>query len=240
MYAAYLLAFASVALGCTNPDTNSCASFIKSQTATASAFCASFTQTSYTATTGLPSWASNCDNKPKEISKECSCYWQGAGPTSFTTVTSTTSVPVPTTTTGGGGGGGGSCGSAPVNQLVGYGAGVTGGGSGSGTTVTSCSALKSAVAAGGVVRVSGMLSGCGVMDIGSNVSVLGVGSNSGLTNGGGFRIKSQSNVILRNLKLSVPTSKGDLIALDKATRVWIDHCDLSTVGLVGGMSCRWD
>lgn len=243
MYTSYILAFAATALACTNPDSNACASFIKSQAATASNFCATFTQTSYTATTGLPSWASNCNNKPKEISKECSCHWQGAAPTGSSSSIITTSVPVITTatttaaitTSTGNNGGGGTCGSAPVNQLVGYAAGVTGGGSGAGTTVTSCSALGSAVSAGGVVRVSGILNGCGVIDIGSNVSILGVGSNSGLTNGG-FRIKSQSNVILRNLKLSVPTSKGDLVALDKATRVWIDHCDLSSKGIVGGMT----
>lgn len=234
----HLLAFAAAAYGCTNPNSNSCASFMKSQTATASAFCASFTQVTHTATTGLPSWASVCSNKPKEMSKECSCHWQGASPTSTPitsrpgTVTSTSTFSTSTTTSGGGGGGG-SCGSAPVNQLVGYGAGVTGGGSGAGTTVTSCSSLSSAAAAGGVIRINGYLNGCGVIDIASGTSILGVGSGSGMTNGG-FRIRDESNVILRNLKLSVPTSGGDLVSLDGATRVWIDHCDLSSKGMVGG------
>jgi pectate lyase len=238
MHASYLLAFAAVAMGCTNPDSNSCASFIKSQAATASPFCASFTRTTYTASTGLPSWASNCSNKPKEISKECSCHWAGAAPTTFTTTqgsgpTATTTNPGPTTSAGNGGGGGGSCGSSGVSQLVGYAAGVTGGGSGSGTTVTSCSALQSAVSAGGVIRINGFLSGCGIIDLESNTSILGVGSGSGLT-GGGFRIKDASNVIIRNLRFSVAVSKGDLLALDGATRVWIDHNDFSSRGLTGG------
>jgi pectate lyase len=63
---------------------------------------------------------------------------------------------------------------------VGYGQGTTGGGSGSGTTVTSCSALSSAVAAGGVIRVNGILSGCGIIDVRGSTTILGVGANSGM------------------------------------------------------------
>jgi pectate lyase len=77
------------------------------------------------------------------------------------------------------GGGSNSCGSASVNQLVGFGAGTTGGGSGSGTTVTSCSALQSAISKGGVISISGTLSGCGSMRLVSGTTIKGVGSNSG-------------------------------------------------------------
>lgn len=73
------------------------------------------------------------------------------------------------------------CGSASVNQLVGYGAGTTGGGSGSGTTVTSCSALTSALSSGGVIRVSGTLSGCGSLRLVSGTTLVGVGANSGMS-----------------------------------------------------------
>lgn len=71
------------------------------------------------------------------------------------------------------------CGAAPVNGLVGYGAGVTGGGSGSGTTVTSCSALSSAISGGGVIKISGILTGCGILDLAGSTTVIGVGANSG-------------------------------------------------------------
>lgn len=54
----------------------------------------------------------------------------------------------------------------------------------------------------------------------------------GLTDGG-FRIKKVSNVILRNLKMHNPPESADLISLDLATKVWVDHCDLSTVGITG-------
>lgn len=71
MYSYVLLALVPAVLACTNPDTDPCASFMTAQAATASPFCATFTQSSVTATTGLPSWASNCSNKPSAISKEC-------------------------------------------------------------------------------------------------------------------------------------------------------------------------
>ncbi|CAG9988919.1 unnamed protein product [Clonostachys byssicola] len=83
-----------LALGCLNPTSNSCASYIKSNSATASPFCATFTKSSVTATTSLPSWATNCSNKPSMISAECSCHYSG----------SATATTTKTTTTGGGGG----------------------------------------------------------------------------------------------------------------------------------------
>lgn len=94
------------------------------------------------------------------------------------TVTTTQNTAQPTTTSGGGGGGT-TCGSAPVDQNVGYGSGATGGGSGAATTVTSCSAFAAAAANGGVIKISGILSGCGVIDLKGSTTVLGVGSNSG-------------------------------------------------------------
>lgn len=68
---------------------------------------------------------------------------------------------------------------APVDALVGYGASATGGGSGSGTTVTSCSAFTTAAKAGGVIKISGVLDGCGIVDLVSDTSVIGVGAKSG-------------------------------------------------------------
>ena len=71
-----------------------------------------------------------------------------------------------------------SCG-ASVDELVGFGAGTTGGGSGEGTTVTSCSELASAVAAGGVIQVSGTLDGCGVTELSADTTLIGAGADSG-------------------------------------------------------------
>lgn len=121
---------------------------------------------------------------------------------------------------------------APVDQLVGYGAGTTGGGSGSGTTVTSCDALSTALKTGGVIKISGTLSGCGVLRVPANTSLLGVGKSSGLSKGG-FQVRDVSNVIIRNLVIS-PPEKKDAIDIDGSTKIWVDHCDLHSLGLVGG------
>jgi len=87
-----LLGFLPAALGCLDPGSNACASYMSANGATASGFCATFTKSAVTATTGLPSWATNCNNKPSLISKECSCYFTGgaASPTSPTATAKTT------------------------------------------------------------------------------------------------------------------------------------------------------
>ncbi|KAI0143589.1 pectin lyase fold/virulence factor [Xylariaceae sp. FL1272] len=264
-----LAALVSGVLSCTNPDSDACASFMTNQAATASAFCATFTQSAVTATTGLPSWATVCSSKPSALSKECSCAFTGTATTTAATTTATTTKTSTTreqtlskrkdyrsmflrsimsylaqltdlsslvttstkTTTGSGGGSTGSCGS-PNLTLEGYGAGTTGGGSGSGTTVTSCSALSSAAENGGVITISGVLDGCDIIDLVGDTTVLGSGSQSGLTNGG-FRIKEQSNVILRNLYFHDPPEGKDLVEIQYSTQVWIDHCDFSTEGITG-------
>ncbi|KAH8664673.1 pectin lyase fold/virulence factor [Xylariales sp. PMI_506] len=233
-----LLVLLPAVLGCTNPDTDPCASFMSASAATASSFCATFTQSVVTATAGLPAWATYCSDKPSAISKECSCAFTGTGGVTTTTTKATTTKavttgqtvstktftsPVSTSTE--------AC-TSPDFDLVGYAVGTTGGGTGTGTTVTTCAELEDAIAGEGVITIDGILDECGVIDIGSDTTIIGVGSNSGLTNGG-FRIKEQNNVILRNLKLHVAPESDDLIQLQYSTNVWIDHCDLSTLGIVG-------
>ncbi|MCX4999725.1 polysaccharide lyase family 1 protein [Streptomyces longwoodensis] len=111
---------------------------------------------------------------------------------------------------------------------VGFGAGTTGGGSASAVTVSTLDAFKTAVSGGTakVVKVNGLISLSGQVDVGSNTTVLGVGSSSGFT-GGGLRLKKVSNVVLRNLNLSKPVST-DAITVQASTKVWIDHNSLSS------------
>ncbi|KAH7165440.1 pectin lyase fold/virulence factor [Dactylonectria macrodidyma] len=287
-----LLAMLPAVLGCANPLNNECASYMANNAATASAFCATFTQSVVTATADLPSWASACSYKPKHISKECSCHFtagavqatataapvetdvvatspsveepvetdaaattpsveepvQTAIATTLDTVVASSAAasnvvdtpastvadtPVSTETSGSGSGTDGStCGSAAVDELVGYGDGTTGGGSGSGTTVTSCSELESAISAGGVITISGILSGCDILELSSDTTIIGSGADSGLT-GGGFRLKAVENVILRNLKMNDPPEGKDLIDIEESTYIWVDHCDLSAEGITG-------
>ncbi|MGW5237207.1 pectate lyase family protein, partial [Streptomyces nodosus] len=77
-----------------------------------------------------------------------------------------------------------------------------------------------------VVKVSGLISLSGQVDIGANTTVLGVGSSSGFT-GGGLRLKNVSNVVVRNLNLNKAVGT-DSITVQASTKVWIDHNTLSS------------
>ncbi|MFJ7966389.1 polysaccharide lyase family 1 protein [Streptomyces sp. NPDC096324] len=107
---------------------------------------------------------------------------------------------------------------------VGFGAGTTGGGGATAVTVTTLAAFKTAVTGdtAKVVKVSGLISLSGQVDIGSNTTVLGVGSASGFT-GGGLRLKKVTNVVVRNLNISKPVAPADGITVQASTKVWIDH-----------------
>ncbi|HWB37235.1 MAG TPA: LamG-like jellyroll fold domain-containing protein [Rugosimonospora sp.] len=126
-------------------------------------------------------------------------------------------------------GGGGSTG------LVGWatqGGGTTGGAGGATVTVTSYDALvaEAKSTATETIRVSGLFTCSEDVRVAANKSILGVGSGSGLV-GCGINIRDVSNVVVRNMNISkVPAGNGngDAIHIDGATRVWIDHNDLSS------------
>ncbi|GAA3093219.1 pectate lyase [Streptomyces rectiviolaceus] len=92
----------------------------------------------------------------------------------------------------------------------------------------SLAAFKAAVDGDGakVVKVDGLISLSGQVDIGSNTTVLGVGSASGFT-GGGLRIKEATNVVVQNLNISKPLAPADGITVQESTKVWIDHNSFS-------------
>ncbi|MFC4470667.1 polysaccharide lyase family 1 protein [Streptomyces xiangluensis] len=117
---------------------------------------------------------------------------------------------------------------AAESAPIGFGAGATGGGSATPVTVSTLAAFKTAVTGGSakVVRVNGLISLSGQVDIGSNTTVLGVGSASGFT-GGGLRIKEATNVVVRNLNISKPAKPSDGITVQESTKVWIDHNSFS-------------
>jgi pectate lyase len=115
--------------------------------------------------------------------------------------------------------------SAAPFDLVGWatqGGGTTGGGNASPVTVTSSSALISAMQASGpaVIRVSGSIAISGMQKVAANKTIIGVGSGAAIT-GGGLNISNVSNVIVRNVNF-----RGwgdDAINVQYSTRVWIDH-----------------
>ena len=111
---------------------------------------------------------------------------------------------------------------------VGFGAGTTGGGSAAAVTVSTLDAFRTAVtgSAAKVVKVNGLIPLSGQVDVGSNTTVLGVGSSSGFT-GGGLRLKKVTNVVVRNLNISKPLAPADGIEVQASTKVWIDHNSFS-------------
>ena len=143
----------------------------------------------------------------------------GGSPTTTTPSSTTTSTPAPTTTTTTRPPSGGS---GPVGWAT-QGGGTTGGGSAAPVTVTSASALSSAVSCSGVVRVSGTISCSGMLRVASNVSILG---NPGASIVGcGFTVVGASNVIVRNLAFR--GWNDDAINVESSQRVWVDHNSFS-------------
>ncbi|KAH7099413.1 polysaccharide lyase family 1 protein [Auriculariales sp. MPI-PUGE-AT-0066] len=115
------------------------------------------------------------------------------------------------------------------SATLGYAAGTTGGVGGTVTTVTTLDALTSAVSgtAKKIVYISGTITGNTVVKVGSNTSVVGKTGSSLV--GVGLRVLDESNVIIRNVKISkVLADAGDAIGVQASHNVWIDHNDLSS------------
>jgi pectate lyase len=105
--------------------------------------------------------------------------------------------------------------------------GTTGGAGGSTVTVTTASALDSALqsTARQIIRIQGMISLTGMHRVQSNKTIQGVGSNSGIT-GGGLNLSTVSNVIIRNLRFT--NADDDSVNVQESSHnIWIDHNDLS-------------
>ncbi|KAF9257442.1 pectate lyase [Marasmius fiardii PR-910] len=113
---------------------------------------------------------------------------------------------------------------------VGYAAAaLTTGGLGPVITVTSLSALTTAVSGdlSKIVMISGAITGNTVVNIGANTSLLG--ARGSILMGVGLRVLNVSNVIIRNVRISkVQADAGNAIDLQNAHRVWIDHVELSS------------
>ena len=81
-----------------------------------------------------------------------------------------------------------------------------------------------------VVTVSGLIQGADSIDITSNKTLLGMGSDAHLQ-GIELQVNGGRNVIIRNIAVTHVVAEGagtanDAIVLSGAMNVWIDHCDL--------------
>ena len=105
---------------------------------------------------------------------------------------------------------------------------VTGGQGTMPVTVQTLSELRTAVQSNSprLVQVSGTINlGQGNLDVGSNTTLAGLGTNATLV--GNLRLNGVNNVIIRNLHLTNPAGAGGgdgLAIIDGAHHIWIDHC----------------
>ena len=115
----------------------------------------------------------------------------------------------------------------------GYAGTVTGGSGGPTVTVTTLAQLTAAIGddAARIVNVSGTINlGSSSVRFGSNKTIQGVGTTSGFI--GNLKAVSKTNVILRQLNFTNPSSvgDGDGLTLQICTRTWVDHCSFVDCG----------
>jgi hypothetical protein len=72
-YSFILGAVTPLALACDSTANDACHSALVASSASAASFCSTYTQSTKTATTGFPTFASACSLKHKKISSACSC-----------------------------------------------------------------------------------------------------------------------------------------------------------------------
>lgn len=119
---------------------------------------------------------------------------------------------------------------ASSGAMIGY-AGVngttTGGKGGQTVTVSTLAALKSAVSSSSpaIVQVSGTITGTGMINVGSNKTIVGL--RGAKLSGVGLMLYTVNNIIIQNLAIEKVVG-GDCITIKESTHhVWVDHCDLS-------------
>jgi pectate lyase len=72
------------------------------------------------------------------------------------------------------------------------------------------------------------------MRVGSNKTIIGIGSRSGIKGKGFYLRDGVSNIIIRNLPITDMNdgivSGGDAVSLDNASRIWIDQNYIARIG----------
>jgi len=140
----------------------------------------------------------------------------------------------------GSGGSGGSSGNFPSGPIgfASLNGGTNGGEGGEVVNVSNYADLKSYAESSTayIIMIAGTISngsGGGQINVNSNKSLIGVGSDA-LLSGVGLNISSKNNIIVRNLRMTlVGTSTpadvngGDVISIQGTSKnIWIDHCEL--------------
>jgi pectate lyase len=107
--------------------------------------------------------------------------------------------------------------------------GTTGGAGGPVVTVSNATQLLDYIFRTGpyVVQVDGMITVPAAMHkVASDKTIVGLGSNSGISGGGLNMTNGVKNVIIRNLRF-INASDDSVNIQESSHHVWIDHCDFS-------------
>ncbi len=115
---------------------------------------------------------------------------------------------------------------------IGYGQHATGGGDAPPVTVTTESQLARAVSGSTpkVVYVSGAIHLTSDVRVGSNTTIIGLGSNAKITGRQIDLINGVNNIIIRNLTIDSSGYLDGIRLKYGATNVWIDHCTFVGAG----------
>ncbi|KAJ1562003.1 hypothetical protein HK096_002495 [Nowakowskiella sp. JEL0078] len=137
----------------------------------------------------------------------------------------TTSAAVPTATCA-------ASGSSASKVAIGYGAAAVGGKGGASVTVNTASALQAALLGDTprIVYVNGPIIRAGNITVGSNKSIIGVGSSAQFNETSLSIRYGTKNVIVQNIKMAFCTGgDNDCITIkDPNTQnIWVDHCTFS-------------
>ncbi len=121
----------------------------------------------------------------------------------------------------------------PDFSLVGFGSATTGGAGGTEVTVTSLAQLTTELSTVGkkIIIIDRTFTASGtILEVTSDKTILGVGDKAFLQ-GIGFHLKNASNVIIRNIKMTMIGGGADDIIGAETTgsatggNYWIDHCE---------------
>ena len=121
----------------------------------------------------------------------------------------------------------------PDFSCVGFGAGTTGGAGGTEVTVTSLAQLISEAGSTGkkIIKIGQTIEASGtIIELSNDKTICGIGDRAFLK-GIGFHLKNVSNVIIRNLKMTMIGGGADDIIGGETTgsatggNYWIDHCE---------------
>ncbi len=111
---------------------------------------------------------------------------------------------------------------------------TTGGAGGTTVTVSTLSALKTALGSSSpmIIKLSGTIKSTGSLTVKSNKSIIGL--SGAALDGVGLKMSGVSNVIVQNINIKNIAS-SDAVQIYSAHHIWIDHCTFTNITYDGAV-----